>query len=203
MTVICYKCEGNFVKGKGGRGGDTKARFSSSTRARIKEKFTAEIACTHACMHGRLIQWCTFRGPTPLLILRRKPHLYSLRQRVAAYGIAVQTCKYFVANHRPVTMQSYKYSALLPHGISMQTCRYLCIVRASTSENVFTRNVVSIGLLTIYAFSIFITLICVMLTCNINVTKIRIILTFVRGKLYQFPTRCTNCTIDRIRCLDN
>lgn len=47
----------------------------------------------------------------------------------------------------PVTMQSCKYSALLPRGISMQTCGYLCIVRASTSRNVFTQNVVSIGLL--------------------------------------------------------
>lgn len=105
-TVVRYKCEGNFVKGRGvgdgGWGGDTKARRHDSVvrLARIKEKFSTRGNCVHARMHGRLIQWCTFRGP--VAHSTTETTLIQPPQRAAAYGIAVQTCKYFVANHRPL-----------------------------------------------------------------------------------------------------
>jgi len=65
-----------------------------------------------------------------------RTYTYSLR------GCGVRRCCVNLQIFRrckpsPVTMQSCKYSALLPHGISMQTCEYLCIARASTSGMYF------------------------------------------------------------------
>jgi len=65
-----------------------------------------------------------------------RTYTYSLR------GCGVRRCCVNLQIFRrckpsPVTMQSCKYSALLPHGISMQTCGYLCIARASTSGMYF------------------------------------------------------------------
>lgn len=78
-------------------GGDIKAR-SIVRLARIKEKFGISLDTIADC------PWAPphvahFTTETTLIRTTRA------KVRTAAYGIAVQTCKYFVANHRHVTLR--------------------------------------------------------------------------------------------------
>lgn len=156
--------------------------------ARIKEKFSTPRKLRTRTQRTFDTMVCSVRGHSRCSFYDGN-YTYTYRPRIRTHcGVRHCYANLQIFRCKPsatLLCESYKYSALLPHGVSMQTCRYLCIVRASTSENVFTRSAVSIGLPTIYAFSIFVTLMRIVLTCEKEI-------------IYQFSTRYTSCTIDRI-----
>lgn len=133
------------ISREAGRATRTKARCALRL-ARIKEKFsTPEIAHTHALTHARrLTQWSNVAAK-PVCSFYDGNRTYTASARARSNCSGVRRCCanlqiFRRCNHRPVTMQSCKYSALLSRGISMQTCGYLCIVRASASHMYLLAN---------------------------------------------------------------
>lgn len=79
---------------------------------------------TNARTHDTMELWtCPHSITETALIRTASATLGNALRRCCANLQIFRRCK-----PSSVTMQSCKYSALLPHGISMQTCGYLCIV---------------------------------------------------------------------------